>query len=89
MENLSKNRTKVQNCFDQEFEKHNLQNATPPSLHDRFTSQGYKKFDENRFLNFFLLYMQFWHFEIQFGFIIGKFVFEPFWGPTLFKVSGV
>ena len=55
MENLSKNRTKVQNCFDQEFEKHNLQNTTPPSLHDRFTSQGYKKFDENRFLNFFAI----------------------------------
>ena len=37
IENLPNNRTKVQHCFDKEFEKQDLPNATPPSLHDRFT----------------------------------------------------
>ena len=62
-QNLPKKRTKVQLCFDQEFEKttfkilllchcmtlllENLQKGT---------SQGYKKFDEKRFLNVFAIY---------------------------------
>ena len=35
-EKWPKNRTKIQ-CFDQDFEKNDLQIATPPSPFDRFT----------------------------------------------------